>query len=69
MMSAAVPATALVHPVDSIGVMPRGLTDTDGERIAAAIEAARTESTAASTPGLVSVGAVVHRTGSRGPAW
>jgi integrase len=45
MMSAALPATALVHPADPIGVMPRGLTDTDGERIAAAIAAARTEST------------------------
>ncbi|MCC2309784.1 site-specific integrase [Cellulomonas chengniuliangii] len=45
MMSAALPATAVVHPVDPTGVMPRGLTDTDAERIAAAIAAARTEST------------------------
>ena len=45
MMSAALPATALVHPIDPVGIMPRGLTDTDGERIAAAIAAARTEST------------------------
>jgi hypothetical protein len=43
MMSSALPATALVRPVDPVGVMPR--TDTDGERIAAAIAAARTEST------------------------
>ncbi len=45
MMSAALPATVLVHPIDPVGIMPRGLTDTDGERIAAAIEAARTQST------------------------
>jgi uncharacterized membrane protein len=45
MMSTALPATALVHPIDPTGVMPRGLTDTDAERIAAAIAAARTEST------------------------
>jgi hypothetical protein len=45
MMSAALPATALVRPIDPVGVMPRGLTDTDAERIAAAIAAARTEST------------------------
>ncbi|TGN65751.1 site-specific integrase [Nocardioides eburneiflavus] len=45
MMSSALPATALVRPIDTVGVMPQGLTDTDGERIAAAIAAARTEST------------------------
>lgn len=45
MMSAALPATALVHPIDPFGVVPRGLTATDGDRIAAAIAAARTEST------------------------
>lgn len=47
MMTAALPATAsaLVRPIDAVGIMPRGLTDIDGERIAAAIAAARTEST------------------------
>jgi hypothetical protein len=45
MMSAALPAIALVRPIDAVGIMPRGLTDADGERIAAAMAAARTEST------------------------
>ena len=31
MMSAALPATAHVRPIDAVGIMPKGLTDTDGE--------------------------------------
>lgn len=47
MTSPALPGTAstLVRPIHPVGIMLQGLTDTDGERIAAAIAAARTEST------------------------
>lgn len=44
MMSVALPATTAVHPNLSTGIMPRDLTETDGERLARAVSAARAES-------------------------
>ena len=44
-MSAALPATANAHLSADASLLPSGLTDADTARIAAAIAAARTEST------------------------
>jgi hypothetical protein len=60
MMSAALPATALVHPIGPVGIMPRGLTDTDGERIAAAIGSPYRVDPPRLRRRLEPLGAVVH---------